>query len=98
MKSLPIPPAVYETYRRAAALLAKIMGSDAPDAAALIQHELKHRDPRLIADDFLLSIRWRRIQRQRGIRSLRKITRGSLSFQALQRLKACAVPADPSRN
>lgn len=98
MKNIPIHPAVYDTYRRAAAILAKVMGAEAPDAVVLIQHELTMRDPRLIADDFLLSLRWRKLQRSPGRSSRRLTARGSLAFQALQRLKACAAPADPARN
>lgn len=98
MKTLPIDPAVHYTYHRAAVLLAKIMGAEAPDAADLIRHELTQRDPRLIADDYLLSIRWRKIARQRGSRDPRYLGRGSLAFQAMRRLRVCAAPVDPSRN
>lgn len=98
MKSIPIHPAVYDTYRRAAAMLAKVMGGEAPNAVVLIQHELTMRDPKLIADDFLLSIRWRKHQQRLDRQSRRVPARNSLAFHALRRLKACTVSPDPSRN
>jgi hypothetical protein len=56
--SLALPPIDLRVYSRAAQMLARIMGPQAPDVGALIQLQLTGRDPTGVADDYLDSIRW----------------------------------------
>ena len=56
--TLALPPADYRAYVAAARILARIMGRKAPDALALIHHNLVKRDPTGVADDYLDSIGW----------------------------------------
>ena len=63
MKNILIAPAHYRVYRSASRRLIRRMGANAPTAEKLIQHELSQRTSRLIADEYLDSIGWRRRRR-----------------------------------
>lgn len=100
MKSVPISPAVFQVYRTAATLLARIMGADAPDAMLLIQHELTARKAQLIADDYLDQIRWRKIRRVRKPTAHSRADQ-NLSLHLLRRIKSCRgrpTFAEPGHN
>lgn len=99
MKTIPITSAVYQSYRLAAALLAKIMGADAPDAVGLIRHELSRRNPRLIAEDFLDSNRSRRPCRAQKTATRAKPTRRTELLRLTTKHLRCS-PAHfvPGRN
>lgn len=56
--TLALTAADYRPYVRATRILNRIMGSKAPDALALIQHNLSKRDSTGVADDYLDSIGW----------------------------------------
>ena len=51
--TLQLPSTSLAAYEQALKLLRQKLGPCAPDFATLIQHELAHRDPRMIADDYL---------------------------------------------
>src|SRR5580700_9488834 len=53
-----LAPAGFRAYTQAVRILARIMGAEAPDVAALIQAQLSGRDPTGVADDYLDSIGW----------------------------------------
>lgn len=53
--TLQLPSTSLAAYDQALQLLRQKLGPDAPDFVTLIQHELAHRDPRMIADDYLES-------------------------------------------
>ena len=48
----------YRVYVAAARMLARTLGSKAPDAPALIQHELKNRKSKAVAEEYLFFIGW----------------------------------------
>ena len=56
--TVALPQGDYRVYAAAARILARIMGRKAPDALALIQHQLVKRDSTGIADDYLDSVGW----------------------------------------
>jgi hypothetical protein len=53
-----IPSGDFKVYCHAARKLARIMGASAPDAIALILHELKLRTTRGIVENYLYAIDW----------------------------------------
>jgi len=56
--TVELPPADYRVYAKAARILSRIMGAQAPTVIALIQAQLGGRDPTGVADDYLDSIGW----------------------------------------
>lgn len=59
MKHILIDYVHYHVYAAASRRLSRRLGPAAPTAAILIRRELSQRTPRLIADEYLDSIRWR---------------------------------------
>ena len=55
---LTLPPIDFQSYVKAARILARIMGAAAPDVAALMSHELRRRQPRSIAAEYLYFVGW----------------------------------------
>lgn len=55
---IALPAADFQVYVKAARILARIMGAQAPDVATLINHELSHRKPQRIAEEYLYFIGW----------------------------------------
>lgn len=53
MKCILIAPAHYRIYHTASRRLTQRLGAEAPTAEQLIAHELSHRTPRMIADEYL---------------------------------------------
>jgi hypothetical protein len=56
--TIALPPSDFRVYAAAARILARIMGTRAPDTVTLIQMQLCGRDPTGVADDHLDSIGW----------------------------------------
>ena len=65
---IPIRPACYRVYVSAAKILRRKLGAKAPDAVALIRHELRNRDPEMVADDYLELRGGRHTARPVGVR------------------------------
>lgn len=55
--TIMVPIHSFQIYQSAARLVRFKMGEKAPSAVDLIWFELSHRDPRMIADDFLENVR-----------------------------------------
>ena len=99
--TLALPPADYRAYVAAARILARIMGRKAPDALALIHHNLVKRDPTGVADDYLDSIGWplaagRAISVRRPARKPVRHSHGPLLLASPRGLPSPL--ADPARN
>ena len=84
MKQIAIAPAQYRDYHTAAQRLARIMGPLAPSAETLIRHELSHRRPQLIIDEYLDGIGWNKVRRQVRPRLIASAKRGPLRPTSLQ--------------
>ena len=99
--SLALPAADYRAYVAATRILNRIMGRKAPDALALIQHNLSKRDSTGVADDYLDSIGWP-LTAGRAVsvrRSPRKPLRQSRGPRLLANPRGLPVPTgDPARN
>lgn len=54
--TIMVPIHSFQIYQSAARLVGCKMGKKAPSAVDLIWFELSHRDPRMIADDFLENV------------------------------------------
>ena len=89
MKQITIPTAQYHDYQTASQLLARSLGPLAPSVAALIRHELSHRCPQLIADEYLDSI---------GLGRARPQARPRVTAAPKRMALGTALQCDPSRN
>lgn len=85
MKHIPIDYVHYHVYVAASRRLSRHLGPAAPTATTLIQRELSQRTPRLIADEYLDSIR------------RRANTGGSLRVSS-RRMQLSPPAGDPRRN
>lgn len=56
--TIELPPADFQVYVKAARILARSMGAQAPDVAALIKHELSRRKSRHVVEEYLYFIGW----------------------------------------
>lgn len=96
MSSLPpilvtvsLTPSEYRPFVCAAHRLRRILGARAPKACTLIQANLRGRDARGLAEDYLDVIGWPPVQRR---------TRRPLPQNQTMLAKAVRTPPDPSRN
>lgn len=91
-------------YRAAARRLRPLLGAKAPDAAALIRHELGRRNPKAVAEEYLYFIGWH--QEQALAESAGTTAKSPLAGpiavpprrSIIRRIASDARLADPSRN
>lgn len=98
--TVPLSACDYQPFAYAIRRLRRIMGDKAPDVIALIQTNLRGRDARGLADDYLDSAGWpfpERRAKSRGSRSLRRGPEGTPRRQRELETRL-RLPADPSRN
>lgn len=98
--TVPLSACDYQPFAYAICRLRRIMGDKAPDVIALIQTNLRGRDARGLADDYLDSVGWPFPQRRAKSRENRSLRRRSpATLQRQRELEtSLRLPADPSRN
>jgi len=97
---IPIRPACYRVYVSAAKILHRKLGAKAPDAVALICHELRNRDPEMVADDYLELCGGRHAARPVGVRRRARVNvrRPLLALSGRSIVRGFSAPADPTLN
>lgn len=98
--TIPIDGADYAVFADAVRILRRKLGAKTPTVEVLIQFELSHRDPQMIADDYLethtLRPRFRVVARRRLTPGVDCGNLRPLSARAIAR--GYSAPCDPSRN
>jgi len=87
--TVSLTPAEYRPFASAVHRLRRILGTKAPDAGSLIHANLRGRDARGLAEDYLDAIGWPHDRR----RPKRAKVRSHAAWA-----RAGRIPADPSRN
>lgn len=97
---IPIRPACYRVYVSAARILRRKLGTKAPDAVALIRHELRNRDPEMVADDYLELRCGQHAGRPAEPRRRARVVnrRAPLPLSGRSIVRGYSVPRDPALN
>lgn len=92
-------PEEHRPFASATRRLRRIMGSDAPSVEILIHANLRGRDARGLADDYLDSVDWPMAERRPNVRMASHSTARPVTLPRSRRTEArLRPPQDPSRN
>lgn len=90
-----LPTKDYDVFVAAIGILQRLMGRNAPTLVVLVQHTLRGRDAKGMADDYLDFIGWP-VTAGRSV-ALRRQNLSPLRPR-FRRLKSTSASTDPSRN
>ena len=93
-----LPSSIHSVYVAATRLVRRDRGSAAPTPTLLIRHELSHRDPKLIADEYLAWLDARKKARPRvgGDCVKSRVCLPRLAGRMVRR--GSALPPEPGQN